>query len=198
MKKHLSKRKGYDMVLIDLFLGFLKVGLFAFGGSYGSIPLIRDIVLSYGWLSDETFTYLVAIAESTPGPIMINLATYTGNVQAGVIGAIIASLAVVLPSFCIVLLIMVLMKNALKNNYVKAILKGLKPAIIGIILATGSYMIINNCLDIGAINYRAIFITVLLIIISLLSRYKTNKKLSPIRLIIISSILGIIVYGINF
>ena len=63
------------MMYWDLFLGFLKVGCFAFGGAYGAIPLIRDVVLSYGWLNDEMLTYMIAVSESTPGPIMVNLAT---------------------------------------------------------------------------------------------------------------------------
>ena len=79
------------MIYLDLFLGFLKVGLFAFGGAYGAIPLIRDVVLSYGWLSDEALAYMIAVSESTPGPIMVNLATYVGSSQAGLIGAIIAT-----------------------------------------------------------------------------------------------------------
>ena len=63
------------MILLELFIGFLKVGCFAFGGAYGAIPLIRDVVLSYGWLDDEMLTYMIAVSESTPGPIMVNLAT---------------------------------------------------------------------------------------------------------------------------
>ena len=73
------------MIYLELFLGFLKVGCFAFGGAYGAIPLIRDVVLSYGWLSDETLTYMIAVSESTPGPIMVNLATYVGSSQAGML-----------------------------------------------------------------------------------------------------------------
>ena len=76
------------MICLHLFLGFLKVGCFAFGGAYGAIPLIRDVVLSYGWLTDESLTYMIAVSESTPGPIMVNLATYVGSSQAGLPGAI--------------------------------------------------------------------------------------------------------------
>ena len=133
------------MIYIDLFLGFLKVGCFAFGGAYGAIPLIRDVALSYGWLSDEKLTYMIAVSESTPGPIMVNLATYIGSSQAGFFGAVIATLAVVLPSFMIILLITVLLKTALKNQYAQAVLRGLKPCIIGIVLATGIYMVLMNC-----------------------------------------------------
>ena len=102
------------MICFDLLIGFLKVGLFAFGGAYGAIPLIRDVVLTYGWIGDDMLT-LIAVSESTPGPIMVNLATYVGSSQAGVWGALIATAAVVLPSFIIILLIMVLLKKLLKN-----------------------------------------------------------------------------------
>ncbi|MGX8685044.1 MAG: chromate transporter, partial [Lachnospiraceae bacterium] len=77
------------MIFFDLLIGFLKVGLFAFGGAYGAIPLIRDVVLSYGWIEDEMLTYMIAVSESTPGPIMVNLATYVGSSQAGFRGALI-------------------------------------------------------------------------------------------------------------
>ena len=67
------------MIYWDLFIGFLKVGCFAFGGAYGAIPLIRDVVFSYGWLSEEVLMDMIAVSESTPGPIMINMATYVGS-----------------------------------------------------------------------------------------------------------------------
>ena len=106
------------MILLDLLLGFLKVGCFAFGGAYGAIPLIRDVVLSYGWLSEDMLAYMIAVSESTPGPIMVNLATYIGSSQAGLAGALIATLAVVLPSFLIILLVTAILKTAIKNKYV--------------------------------------------------------------------------------
>ena len=113
------------MIYLELFLGFLKVSCFAFGGAYGAIPLIRDQVLAYGWLSDEALTYMIAVSESTPGPIIVNLATYIGSTKAGFPGAVIATLAVVLPSFFVILLITALLKNAVKNKYVQAVLRGL-------------------------------------------------------------------------
>ena len=108
------------MIYLELFWGFLKVGCFAFGGAYGAIPLIRDVVLSYGWISDEMLTYMIAVSESTPGPIMVNLATYVGSNQGGFIGALVATTAVITPSFFIILLITVMLKNALKNPYIQA------------------------------------------------------------------------------
>ena len=185
------------MIYLDLLLGFLKVGCFAFGGAYGAIPLIRDVVMSYGWLSDEMLTYMIAVSESTPGPIMVNLATYIGSSQAGFLGAVIATLAVVLPSFLMILLVTALLKTVLKNKYVQAVLRGLKPCVIGIVLATGIHMVLRNCF--GAIfaievNVQALMITVLLFVVMFGYKYFAKKKLSPILLILISAIAGIIVY----
>ena len=187
------------MIYLQLFLGFLKVGCFAFGGAYGAIPLIRDVVMSYGWLSDEMLTYMIAVSESTPGPIMVNLATYIGSNQAGFLGAVIATLAVVLPSFLIILLVTAILKTALKNKYVQAILRGLKPCVIGIVLATGIYMVFTNC--IGSIlsvefNCSAVIITAVLIVSMLGYKHFRGKKLSPILLIVISAVAGVFVYGI--
>ena len=187
------------MIYLDLFLGFLKVGCFAFGGAYGAIPLIRDIVLSYGWLNDEVLTYMIAVSESTPGPIMVNLATFVGSDQAGLLGAAAATLAVVMPSFIIILLVTALLKTALKNKYVQSILMGLKPCVIGIVLATGIYMIWRNCFgklfDFN-VNFQAIIITLLLIASMIGYRKLKNKKLSPIMLIIIAAFSGAIIYAI--
>ena len=185
------------MIYLDLFLGFLKVGCFAFGGAYGAIPLIRDVVMSYGWLNDEMLTYMIAVSESTPGPIMVNLATYIGSSQAGFFGAVIATLAVVLPSFLIILLVTALLKTALKNKYVQAVLRGLKPCVIGIVLATGIYMVLGNCFGTISrikVNMQAISITALLVASILGYKYFAKNKLSPIGLIILSAILGIIIF----
>lgn len=180
------------MIYLDLFLGFLRVGCFAFDGAYGAIPLIRDVVLSYGWMTDEMLTYMIAVSESTPGPIMVNLATYIGSHQGGLLGAIIATLAVVLPSFVIILLVMAILKNALKNKYVQAVLRGLKPCIIGIVLATGVYMTINHAVS----DIRAGILTVVLAVIMFGGKPVLKKKTSPILLIVISACMGMLVYGI--
>ena len=185
------------MICFDLFIGFLKVGLFAFGGAYGAIPPIRDVVLTCGWLSDDMLTYMIAVSESTPGPIMVNLATYVGSSQAGIWGALIATTAVVLPSFVIILLIMVLLKKLLKNPYVQALLRGLKPCIIGIIFATGIYMILQHCFGNVkelSVNTTAIILTIALAGICFGSRKVLKKGISPIALIAISALVGIIVY----
>lgn len=187
------------MICFDLLIGFLKVGLFAFGGAYGAIPLIRDVVLSYGWIEDEMLTYMIAVSESTPGPIMVNLATYVGSSQAGFRGALIATTAVVLPSFIIILLIMVLLKKLLKNPYVQAVLRGLKPCIIGIILATGVFMILQHSVGSpGALSFdtTAIIMTIVLGTVYFGSRKVLKNGITPIGLIGISALAGLIVYGL--
>jgi len=184
------------MMLLQLFIGFLKVGCFAFGGAYSAIPLIRDVVLSYGWLDDEALTYMIAISESTPGPIMVNLATYVGSRQAGLLGSLTATLAVVLPSFFIILLVMGVMKNAMKHAAVQAALRGVKPCMIGVILATGLYMMMKNVLAPNAgeaVDVRALLITALLAAAMVVYRKIKKKKLSPILLIVISAVFGVII-----
>ena len=187
------------MIYLELLLGFLKVGCFTFGGGYGAIPLIRDVVMSYGWLDEEMLAYMIAVSESTPGPIMVNMATYIGSSQAGIPGALIATLAVVVPSFVIILLITALLKNAVKNKYVQAVLGGLKPCVIGIVLATGLFMSFGNLFGSAqefSVNIRAIIICAALVLIMLLYKLIAKKKLSPVMLILIAAVSGIIAYGI--
>lgn len=185
------------MIYLDLFLGFLKVGCFAFG-AYGAIPLIRDIVLANGWLTDEQFTYIIAVSESSPGPIMVNIATYVGADQAGLLGAVLATAGVVLPSFVIILIITALLQSVLKNVYVQAVLRGLKPCIIGIILATGVYLTAENCLADSqrlAVEWKAILTTALLVMVMVGYRRWRKRKLSPITLIFVAAAFGILIYG---
>ena len=185
------------MILWDLFIGFLRVGCFAFGGAYGAIPLIRDVVLSYGWLDDEMLTYMIAVSESTPGPIMVNLATYVGSSQAGLAGSVVATLAVVLPSFVIILLVTALLKTALKNPYIQAVLRGLKPCMIGIILATGVYMILKNgiVMTAGALSPKPLVLTIVLAAVYFGSRKLKKGGISPITLICLAAAAGIVAYG---
>ena len=185
------------MIYLELFWGFLKVGMFAFGGAYAAIPLIRDIVLSYGWLNDDKLSYMIAVSESTPGPIMVNLATYVGSSQAGIPGAVLATIAVVLPSFIVILLVTAVMKNAIKNKYVRAALSGMKPCIIGIIMATGVYMILQNCArgsGESIINLKNCLVTLLLSLALPIGRRLLKNKFSPIMLIVLSACIGVMAF----
>ena len=185
------------MIYLELLLGFLKVGLFSFGGAYAAIPLIREVVLSHGWMTEETLTYMIAISESTPGPIMVNLATYVGSAKAGIGGAAVATLAVILPAFLLILFIASLFRNATENPWVKAILRGMKPAVIGVILATGAYMALENCYSVaGGLDPRATVITLILLGVTLTYKLLRQRKFPPILLILASAILGMVAYSL--
>lgn len=185
------------MILADLLCAFLKVGFFAFGGAYGAIPLIRDVVLSYGWLSEERLSYWIAVSESTPGPIMVNLATCVGSQQAGIPGALVATAAVVLPSFVMILLVMGFFSAAFRNRRFQAVLSGLKPAVIGIVLVAGVSMTVHNCLrkEAGGADVKAMALSALLAAAFFFPILPHRRRISPIALIILSAFLGIAAYG---
>ena len=177
------------MIYLELFFGFLKVGCFSFGGAYAAIPLIRDAALSHRWLSDEQLTYMIAVSESTPGPIMVNLATYVGSTQAGILGSVIATFAVVLPAYLVIVLVSTVLKTAIHNPNVQAVLKGLKPCVVGIVVATGLTMCLTAVPD-------AKNAALLAILVAVMWGYKKikKKKLSPIGLIILSAVLGVVIF----
>ena len=190
------------MIYLKLFLTFLKIGAVSFGGGYGMIPLIREEVLSNGWLAEDVFVNYLAVSESTPGPIAINMATFVGSSQAGLLGAFAATFGVVLPSFIIILIIASVIKNLLKFAGVKALLGGIKPAVIGLILATAVSMILSSILCLSTVkdaisfDYKGLIIFGIIVGVSL-TFYKLKKKtLSPIILILISAVLGMVLYAI--
>lgn len=187
------------MIYLELLVGFLKVGCFSFGGAYAAIPLIRDVVLSYGWVSEEMLTDMIAVSESTPGPIMVNLATYVGSSQAGIPGAAIATLASILPAFVIILLVMAVLRHTLNNKYVQAVMKGLQSCVIGVITAVGVQMLYKNAIQpvvAGTGDWRAPALAAALAAIYFGSRkIKALKKgISPILLIGISAVAGILIF----
>ena len=185
------------MIYLDLFLGFLKVGLFSFGGAYGAIPVIREVVKANEWVTEEKFAYLLAISESTPGPIMVNTATYIGNEVGGIWGSALATFAVCLPAFIIILLLSMILKNFIKNKHVQAVLDGIKPCIIGIIMATGLHMIIENCFANGLSlpkNWQTFVVMVVIFVAMLVYKKLRKKAISPIMLIAVAAVTGMIVY----
>ena len=186
------------MILWELFVNFLWVGAFTFGGGYGGIPLIRDVVASHGWLSDETLSYMIAVSESTPGPVMVNLATYVGYHQAGIPGAVLATFAEVLPAFVIILLIMTVLKLLIRHPGVKAVLGAMQPCAVGIILATGLYMTLEAIVPEKSLDLRAVIIGAVLVVLSQWGKQilKLKKKLSTLHLIAVAAVLGILLYSI--
>ncbi len=184
------------MILLELFLGFLRVGYFSFGGGYASVALIREVVLSHGWLTEEGLSYVIAVSESTPGPIMVNLATYVGSSQAGVPGALVATFAVVLPAFGIILALMAVLRRFVENPWVRAALTGLKACVAGLILATAVDLLAAGCFAERKPDLLALGLTLGLGILYFGFKPLFKKKLSPIALIAVAALLGIVVYGV--
>ena len=188
------------MIYWNLFLTFLEIGAVSFGGGYGMISLIREKCLGSGWLTEDALMNFIAIAESTPGPIAVNMATFVGSSQAGILGALVATLGLVLPSFIIILLIAAVIQNLLKFRGVQAALSGVKPVVIGLILATATTMFLNVVFRLTTVtsgfetDLRALLILVLLIITGVSYKKVSKKNISPIILILISAVMGIILY----
>ena len=190
------------MIYLKLFLTFLKIGAVSFGGGYGMISLMREDCLSNGWLTESELLNFIAVAESTPGPIAVNMATFVGSSQGGILGAFLATLGVVLPSFVIILLIAALFKRLMKYGATKAILSGIRPAIIALILGTALTMFlslsfgIKNLSSVPEIDLKAILIFSVIALVAIGYSKLRKKAFSPILLIILSGVLGVIMYGI--
>ena len=190
------------MIYLHLFLTFFEIGMFTFGGGYAMISLIRDKALAFGWLTEEQLLNMIAVSESTPGPIAVNMATFVGSTQGGILGSFVATLGVVLPSFIIILLICTLIRNLLKYKGVQAFLKGVRPCVVALILATGATMLLSTLLRITTVrsgiapDIKGIIILAILITIALIIKKALKKKPSPIVMILISAGLGMIFYSI--
>lgn len=189
--------------LLLLFWTFFKIGLFTIGGGYAMIPMINDEVISRGWLTQEELVDFMGIAESTPGPFAINIATFVGMNEAGVLGAIFTTIGVVLPSFIIILIISKIITLFLENRFVKYALTGVRPVVVGLIAAVAIGLIITSILNVSSVTNVinefdvtkiSISSIIIMVVIFTLSRFKKLNK--PILLILISAVLGIVLYGL--
>ena len=185
----------YLLGLIELFFVFFRIGLFTFGGGYAMIPMIRQEMLNGGYLNLDQINQFIGIAESTPGPFAINMATFVGFNTYGIVGAVATTLGVVLPSFIIILLIAYFSDKFIKTKTVQTILSYLKPVILGLILSAGLGVLLHatvgDIFGIIDIDYIAIGIFVTVMIVS-----KLSKKISPIHLVLLSAVLGLILYSL--
>lgn len=187
--------------ILTLFWIFFKIGLFTFGGGYAMIPLIRQELVGGGYVSQELLIDFIGISESTPGPFAVNMATFIGMSQHGLIGAFATTLGVILPSFLIILLIASLGSKFLESRGVKLAFIGLKPAVIGLIFSVSLSLIVHAVfpnVDFEAqifnwmgFNLRGLIILVIVVITSIF-----YKKISPIKIILMSAVLGMIVYSL--
>ena len=190
------------MIYWDLFLVFFKIGAVSFGGGYGMISLLQDELVAHGWLTKEMLMNFIAVAESTPGPIAVNVATFVGSSQAGVLGALLATLGVVLPSFFIILVIAAIMHNLLKFKGVQVVLGGIRPSIVGLVLGTAITMALTALFGFSSIgqgfsfDWRAFVILFLLFSLWFGIKKWKKKELSPIIMILLSAAFGIGIYAI--
>ena len=190
------------MILWELFWNFLVIGAVSFGGGYGMISLVREVVLSHGWLTESEFLSFIAVSESTPGPLAVNMATFIGSSQGGFLGALLATFGVVLPSFFIILLIAAVLQNLMKYAGVNAFLSGVRPCVVAMILATALTMGLSTLLGFTTLDNgfspdgRSILVFVLLWAGHLFWKKKTKKAPSPIWMIVVSAGLGILFWGV--
>lgn len=171
-------------ILIQLFISFLKIGAFSFGGGYAMLPLIRKELMDiHNWVNPGDFIDILAISQMTPGPIAINSATFLGYRVAGIMGSVVASIAVVIPSIIVVLTILHFINKFNETDYIKWAFEGIKPVVIGLITSAAVLVAKDVLIDIKSI-----------IIMAMIFYLVTFKKMHPILAIIVAGISGVIVF----
>lgn len=188
----------YILKLLQLFWPFFKIGLFTFGGGYAMIPLISDEVMAHNWVTSyDMLIDFIAISQSTPGAFAINIATFVGYEQAGIIGAIFTTMGVVLPSFIIILIIAAAFKKFRTNKYVVGFLSGVRPVVPGIIFSVALVLILRGLFSIENRQFGDFtwsWITVFIFGVSFVVS-KLKQRIHPIVIVLISGTLGLIFYG---
>ena len=191
------------MIYFQLFLTFLKVGAFAFGGGYAMLSLIGDSVLKYGWMTEEELLNFVGVETVIPGPIAVNMATYIGYGQGGFLGAFLATIGVVLPSFIIILIVAACIKNLLKYPPVKTFIASMRPALGGLIVSVAVTMALAVFLGIDTVSTinlsfdpRTLVVLAVVIAIPIIWKRIKKKEFSSILLVVISGIVGMLLFGI--
>ncbi|QLY39655.1 chromate transporter [Hujiaoplasma nucleasis] len=185
--------------LLELLFTFFKIGLFTFGGGYAMIPLITEEVISKGWETHQTLIDFIAIAESTPGPFAINIATFIGYEQLFIIGAVFTTLGVILPSFIIIVIIAKIFKHFADNKYVVGFLNGAKPVIVGVIFSVGVNFILLNVFSTKKVTLIKDFVfdwKTVTILVSIFLLSKIKDRIHPVVIVLASGVMGYILFGI--
>lgn len=174
-------------VYLQLIWAYFKISIFGFGGGYAMLSLIRHEIMDHGWLTESMFTDIVAISQMTPGPIGINTATYIGYTATGgtILGSAIATLAVVLPSFILVLYTSKFIQKHHERAAIKGIFAGLRPVVVGLI-GSAALLLMNRE------NFKELFSSIAICIVSFILAYFV--KLHPIIIVILAGIAGYIIY----
>ena len=194
------------MLFLRLFLEFFKTGLFAIGGGMATIPFLYEMSDKTGWFTHADLANMIAVSESTPGPIGVNMATYVGYItgmNAGgtalaFLGALTATIGLITPSVIVIMLVAAVLKKFSENHYVNSAFYGLRPASTALIAAAGITVVITNLLPINdiiekgvlAVNWQGLILAAALWV--LMNKIKFTKKLHPIVFIGISAAVGII------
>lgn len=177
------------MIYLQLFISYLKIGFFGFGGGYAMLSLIQnEVVVQNAWMTNAEFTDIVAISQMTPGPIAINSATYVGYTVAGFWGSVVATVSVCLPALTLMILITKFFLILKDNRYVKGLIAGMRPVVIGMIGAAALLLMFPSS------NEGASFIdgwSWALFIAAMIAAY---RKVNPILLIVLSAAIGIMIY----
>lgn len=186
------------MIYLKLYWEFFKIGLFSIGGGMATVPFLQHLGKASGWFSSAELANMIAISESTPGPIGVNMATYVGNTTSGVLGGVVATLGLVTPSIIIILIIATILDKFRKNKYVDAAFYGLRASSVGLIAAAGvaitliAFFGIESIFDITKIHLNWIYVALAAVILILTRFVKATKKLHPICFIIFSAIVGVL------
>ena len=178
------------LTLLQLFVSYLKIGFFGFGGGYAMLSLIHSEVVTHNeWLTNGEFSDIVAISQMTPGPIALNSATYIGYEVAGIWGSIVATTAVCLPALTIMMLITRFFLRLHDNLYVKGVVKGMKPVVIGMIIAAALLLIFPHS------DQGRSFIDGWSWLLFFAPLIASVRKVNPILLILLSGVAGVLIYG---
>lgn len=145
------------MIYLKLFLEFFHIGLFSYGGGYATLPFLYHLTDKYGWYTSSQLADMIAISSITPGPLGVNVATFAGYVTSGILGALIATASVILPSVIIVIIISKLLEQFKTNRFVKSAIYSLKPAGCGLLAAVGVNMFINDISPLGVVLFLFLF-----------------------------------------
>ena len=174
------------MILLELFWVFFLIGAFTFGGGYAMVAMVQQQVVARGWMEAESVIDFVAISESTPGPIAVNMATFVGSRMGGVPGAVCATLGVVLPSFLVILLVARCYVAFRQSKWVQGILRGLKPAVVGLIGSAILTVVVTVITPGASANWLWAVVVAVMLAVTL-----KFKKLHPIVIICICAVLGL-------
>lgn len=189
------------MIYLQLFIEFAKIGLFTVGGGMACVPFLLALSEKTGWFTQSQLLDMIAISESTPGPLGINMATYVGYTTSGILGSFIATMGIVLPTVLLVLCIAKFLQSFKDNKYVQGAMYGLRPASTGLIAAAGVSVAVLSLVNIDAIKAgawaqaldpKAIVMAAVLLVLT--NYVKQTKKLHPVVFIAASAVVGVLLH----